>query len=375
MQAGSQRAKTAHFTRFPRSAQTFCNGRLVALTSRNSGPYTRPTLGSEAGGPAMPFEEVKKVWMNGRLVDFADAKIHVFTHALHYGSGLFEGIRCYNTANAGPAVFRLEEHTRRLFDSCKIYRMDLPFTPEEINQACLDAVAANEFDDCYLRPVVYRGFHSLGVYPAACPVDVVIAAWKWGKYLGPEAIENGVDVRVSSWNRMAPNTFPALAKATGNYMNSILIRQEAAIDGYAEGIALDVNGYVSEGSGENVFIVRDGKIFTPPLGASILAGITRASVIRIARDLGFEIVENLIPREMLYVADEVFFTGTAAEVTPVRSIDRIAVGNGGRGPITERIQKEFFDYIAGEIPDRYQWFTPVYAERGAAERKPALAAH
>jgi branched-chain amino acid aminotransferase len=322
----------------------------------------------------MPFEEVKKVWMNGRLVDFADAKIHVFTHALHYGSGLFEGIRCYDTANVGPAIFRLEEHIRRLFDSCKIYRMELPFTPAEITQACLDAVAANEFDDCYLRPVVYRGFHSLGVFPAACPVDVVIGAWKWGKYLGPEAIENGVDVRVSSWNRMAPNTFPALAKATGNYMNSILIRQEAAIDGYAEGIALDVNGYVSEGSGENVFVVRDGKIFTPPLGASILAGITRNSVIRIARDLGFEMVENLIPREMLYVADEVFFTGTAAEVTPVRSIDRIPVGNGHRGPITERIQKEFFAYIAGEIPDRYNWFTPVYAERGAAARKPALAA-
>jgi branched-chain amino acid aminotransferase len=322
----------------------------------------------------MPFEEVKKVWMNGRLVDFADAKIHVFTHALHYGSGLFEGIRCYDTANVGPAIFRLEEHTRRLFDSCKIYRMELPFTPAEIVQACVDAVAANEFDDCYLRPVVYRGFNSLGVFPAACPVDVVIGAWKWGKYLGPEAIENGVDVRVSSWNRMAPNTFPALAKATGNYMNSILIRQEAAIDGYAEGIALDVNGYVSEGSGENVFVVRDGKIFTPPLGASILAGITRNSVIRIARDLGFEIIENLIPRELLYVADEVFFTGTAAEVTPVRSIDRIPVGDGHRGPITERIQKEFFAYIAGEIPDRYNWFTPVYAERGAAARKPALAA-
>lgn len=322
----------------------------------------------------MPFEEVKKVWMNGRLVDFADAKIHVFTHALHYGSGLFEGIRCYNTASVGPAIFRLEAHIRRLFDSCKIYRMELPFSPEEISQACLDAVSANEFDDCYLRPVVYRGFHSLGVFPAACPVDVVIGAWKWGKYLGPEAIENGVDVRVSSWNRMAPNTFPALAKATGNYMNSILIRQEAAIDGYAEGIALDVNGYVSEGSGENVFVVRDGKIFTPPLGASILAGITRSSVIRIARDLGFEIVESLIPRELLYVADEVFFTGTAAEVTPVRSIDRVPVGNGRRGPITERIQKEFFAYIAGEIPDRFGWFTPVYAERGAAAQKPALAA-
>jgi branched-chain amino acid aminotransferase len=322
----------------------------------------------------MPFEEVKKIWMNGRLVDFADATIHVLTHAIHYGSGLFEGIRCYNTRNQGPAIFRLDDHTRRLYDSAKIYRMDIPFTPEEFKRACIDTVAANEFQDCYLRPIVYRGFHSLGVFPAACPVDVVVAAWVWGKYLGPEAIENGVDVRVSSWNRMAPNTFPALAKATGNYMNSILIRQEAAIDGYAEGIALDVNGYVSEGSGENVFVVRDGRIMTPPLGASILAGITRASVLKIARELGLEVTETLIPREMLYVADEVFFSGTAAEVTPVRSIDRLPVGNGRRGPITERIQKEFFAYIAGEIPDRFGWFTPVYAERAAEARKPALAA-
>jgi branched-chain amino acid aminotransferase len=322
----------------------------------------------------MPFEEVKKIWMNGQLVDFADAKIHVLTHVIHYGSGLFEGIRCYNTKNQGAAVFRLGEHIRRLFDSCRIYRMELPFSPEEMTQACVDIVSANEFNECYLRPVVYRGFYSLGVDPSKCPVDVVVAAWNWGKYLGPEAIEFGVDVRVSSWNRMAPNTFPALAKATGNYMNSILIRQEAAIDGYSEGIALDVNGYVSEGSGENIFVVRDNRIFTPPLGASILAGITRSSVIRIARDQGLDVVEGLIPREMLYIADEVFFSGTAAEVTPVRSVDRIPVGNGRRGPITERIQKEFFAYINGEIPDRYGWFTPVYAERAAAARKPVLAA-
>lgn len=319
----------------------------------------------------MPFEEVKKIWMNGRLVDFADAKVHVLTHAIHYGSGIFEGVRCYNTKQ-GPAIFRLPEHTRRMFDSCKIYRMDVPYTPEEINQACLDVVSANEFEDCYLRPLVYRGFHSLGVFPGACPVDVSIAAWKWGKYLGPEALEQGVDVRVSSWNRMAPNTFPALAKATGNYMNSILIRQEAAADGYAEGIALDVNGYVSEGSGENIFLVRDNKILTPPLGASILSGITRDSIVRIARDFGFEVVESLIPREALYIADEVFFTGTAAEVTPIRSIDRITIGSGRRGPVTEKIQKEFFAIIGGEIPDRYGWLTPVYAAKGA-EKKPALA--
>jgi branched-chain amino acid aminotransferase len=321
----------------------------------------------------MPFDEVKKIWMNGRLVDFADAKIHVLTHAIHYGSGLFEGIRCYNTKDRGPAIFRLEDHTRRLYDSCKIYRMEVPFTPDEFERACLETVAANEFDDCYLRPLVYRGFHSLGVYPAACPVDVCIAAWKWGKYLGPEALEQGVDVRVSSWNRMAPNTFPALAKATGNYMNSILIRQEAAADDYAEGIALDIHGYVSEGSGENVFLVRDGRIYTPPLGASILAGITRDSVIRIARDFGYEVIESLIPREALYIADEVFFSGTAAEVTPIRSIDRVTIGSGRRGPVTERIQKEFFAYITGEIPDRFGWMAPVYPER-AAVKKPALVA-
>ena len=321
----------------------------------------------------MPFEEVKKVWMNGRLVDFADAKIHVFTHAIHYGSGLFEGIRCYDTKR-GPAIFRLQEHTRRLFDSAKIYRMELPYSMEEVNRACLDVIAANEFEDCYLRPLVYRGYHSLGVFPAACPVDLVVAAWKWGKYLGAEALEQGVDVRISSWNRMAPNTFPALAKATGNYMNSILIRQEAAIDGYSEGIALDVNGYVSEGSGENVFVVRDGRIFTPGLGSSILGGITRASIIKIARELKYEVVESLIPREMLYIADEVFFTGTAAEVTPIRTIDKITIGSGHRGPITERIQKEYFDYIGGEIPDRHNWLTPVYADRDQSERKPALVA-
>lgn len=319
----------------------------------------------------MAFEEVKQVWMNGRLVDFADAKVHAFTHAIHYGSGIFEGIRCYNTKQ-GPAIFRLAEHTRRMFDSCKIYRMEIPYTQDEINRASVEVVRANGFEDCYLRPLVYRGFHSLGVFPAACPVDVLIGAWRWGKYLGPEALEQGVDVRVSSWNRMAPNTFPAMAKATGNYMNSILIRQEAAMDGYAEGIALDVNGYVSEGSGENIFVVRDGRIFTPPLGSSILGGITRASIITLAREFGYEVVEGLIPREMLYIADEIFFTGTAAEVTPIRTVDRITIGAGKRGPITERLQKEFFAYIGGEIPDRHNWLT--YVNAGKTAEKPALVA-
>lgn len=314
----------------------------------------------------MPFEEVKKIWMNGRLVDFADAKIHVLTHAVHYGSGLFEGIRCYNTANQGPAIFRLDEHIRRLYDSCKIYRMEIPYSFEEFKQACTDTVASNDFDDCYLRPLVYRGFHSLGVFPGSCPVDVVVAAWKWGKYLGPEAIEQGVDVRVSSWNRMAPNTFPALAKATGNYMNSILIRQEAAMDGYAEGIALDVNGYVSEGSGENIFVVRDGQIVTPPQVASILDGINRKSVIQIARDLGYTVVERDIARAELYLAEEVFLTGTAAELVPVREIDDHPLGEPGE--ITRHVQAKFEDALCGKAEEYLEWLD--FVDAPAAESEP-----
>lgn len=306
----------------------------------------------------MPFDEVKKVWMNGRMVDFADAKVHVFTHALHYGSAMFEGIRCYRTQR-GAAIFRLHDHVRRLYDSARIYRFEIPVTMADFEQACIDIVVANGFDDCYIRPLVYRGFHALGVQPTRCPVEVMIGAWTWGKYLGEEAIESGVDVCISSWTRMAPNTFPAMAKATANYMNSILIRTEAAVDGYAEGIALDTNGFVSEGSGENIFVVRDGKIRTPPLAASVLPGITRDSIMTIARELGYQVEESLIPREMLYIADEVFFTGTAAEVTPVRSIDRIPVGGGSRGPVTETIQRHFFDYVAGRVEDRYNWLTPV----------------
>ncbi|MBI2212602.1 MAG: branched-chain amino acid transaminase [Acidobacteria bacterium] len=313
----------------------------------------------------MPFEEVKTIWMNGRLVDFADARIHILSHVIHYGSGVFEGVRCYKTKQ-GSAIFRLREHTRRIFDSAKIYRMAIPYTPEEFNQACIDTVLANGFESCYLRPLVYRGFHSLGVFPGNCPVDVCIAAWEWGKYLGKEALEQGVDVRVASWERMAPNTFPAMAKATGNYLNSQLIRLEADADGYSEGIALDVRGYVSEGSGENIFIVRNDIIYTPTLGASVLPGITRDSILTIAKDLGFKVIEQDIPREFLYVADEVFFTGTAAEVTPIRSIDRITIGAGRRGPVTEKIQKAFFDYITGEVEDRYHWLTPVVPAKKVA---------
>ncbi len=306
----------------------------------------------------MSYEEVKKVWMNGRLVDFADAKIHAFSHVLHYGSAMFEGARVYKTQN-GPAAFRLDEHIKRMFDSCKIYRMEIPYSKEEFKDAIFDTVRANAFEDCYIRPVVYRGLGALGVNPFRSPVEVLIAVWKWGKYLGEEAIEQGVDVCVSSWNRMAANTFPAMAKATGNYLNSALIKMEAIVNGYTEGIALDNGGRISEGSGENLFIVYGGKILTPPLSGTILPGITRDSVATLARDAGYTVVEQQIAREMLYIADEVFFTGTAVEITPIRSVDRIPVGAGKRGPVTERLQKEFFALVAGDSEDRYGWLTPV----------------
>jgi branched-chain amino acid aminotransferase len=313
----------------------------------------------------MSYEEVQKVWMNGRLVDFADAKIHAFSHALHYGSGMFEGLRVYKTRN-GSAAFRLEEHIERIFTSCKVYRMEVPLSRAQFKDAIFETVRANGFDECYVRPVVYRGLGALGVNPFRSPVDVLIAVWKWGKYLGEEAIESGVDVCVSSWNRMAPNTFPAMAKATGNYLNSALIKMEAITNGYEEGIALDNAGRISEGSGENIFLVYGGRILTPPLAGTILPGITRDSIMTLARDAGYTVVEQQIAREMLYIADEAFFTGTAAEVTPIRSVDRIHVGKGSRGPVTERLQKEFFALLKGEREDRYGWLTPVPVETIAA---------
>jgi branched-chain amino acid aminotransferase len=306
----------------------------------------------------MPFKSIRKIWMNGRLVDFEDATIHILSHVVHYGSGIFEGIRCYETGD-GAAVFRLSDHIRRLYDSCRIYRMEIPMGREEFEAACLETIVANDLRACYIRPLVYRGLSSLGLDPSGCPIEMMIAVWSWGPYLGGDALENGIDVRVSSWARMAPNTFPPMAKATANYVNSQLIRMEAGIDGYAEGIALGVDGYVSEGSGENIFLVRDAKILTPPLESSILPGITRDSVIRLSRDLGYEVTECRIPREMLYLADEVFFTGTAAEVTPVRSVDRVTVGDGRRGPVTRHIQQTFFAYLRGEVEDSYGWRTPV----------------
>ena len=309
----------------------------------------------------MSYEDVQKVWMNGRLVDFADAKIHAFSHALHYGSAMFEGARVYKTRH-GSAAFRLDDHLKRLHDSCKVYRMEVPYTVAEFREAIFETVRANGFDECYIRPLVYRGMGALGVNPFGSKVDVLIGVWRWGKYLGEEAVEKGVDVCVSSWNRMAPNTFPAMAKATGNYLNSQLIKMEAITNGFVEGIALDATGRISEGSGENIFLVYGGKILTPPLAGSTLHGITRDSVMTLARDAGYTVVEQQMAREMLYIADEVFFSGTAAEITPVRSVDRIPVGSGGRGPVTERLQKDFFALIRGEAEDRYGWLTPVPVE-------------
>jgi branched-chain amino acid aminotransferase len=309
----------------------------------------------------MSFDERAKVWMNGRLVAWPDAKIHVASHVVHYGSAVFEGMRCYDTPK-GSACFRLDAHLRRLFDSARIYRMEPPVSQETMAAAVLELIRVNGLKACYIRPIFYRGYQALGINPLTCPVEAAILTWEWGTYLGERALEEGVDVRVSSWSRTAPNTFPALAKSTANYANSALIKMEAVADGYAEGLALDTFGYVSEGSGQNVFLVRDGVLYTPPLSASILPGITRDAVMTIARDLGYPVREQAIPREMLYIADEVFLVGTAVEVTPVRSVDRIPVGTGRRGPVTAAIQRTFFDIINGEIPDTHGWLT--YVEGG-----------
>jgi len=302
----------------------------------------------------------EKIWHNGRFIAWDDARIHVLSHVVSYGSSVFEGVRCYETLS-GPAIFRLKEHTRRLFDSAKVYRIDVPFTHEELAHAQIELVRVNQLRSCYIRPIILRGYGNMGVLPFGNPTEVYMACWEWGKYLGDEALAQGVDVCVSSWTRIAPNTLPALAKAAGNYMNSQLIRMQAHLDGYAEAIALDDSGRVSEGSGENIFVVRDGKLHTPPLGSSVLPGITRDSIATLARGLDIPVVETPIPREMLYIADEIFFTGTAAEVTPIRSVDKIQVGSGRRGPITERIQKAFFDIVSGRSEDRHGWLTPVPA--------------
>ncbi len=306
----------------------------------------------------MTIKKSEFIWFDGAFVPWDEAKVHVLSHALHYGSSVFEGIRCYETSR-GPAVFCLPQHVKRMFRSCKIYRMEIPYSVDQVSQAILDTVAKNGLRSCYIRPLIFRGYRELGVEPRTCPVQLVIAAWEWGAYLGSDALEQGVDVGVSSWRRLAPGTIPVSAKVGGHYTNSQLIRMEAAEHGYAEGIALDVHGYVSEGSGENIFVIEDGTIYTPPRCASILAGITRSCVITLARDLGYQVEETLIPREQLYVADELFFTGTAAEITPIRSVDHIVIGPGRRGPITTKLQSEFFRIVSGESPDRHHWLSPV----------------
>ena len=305
----------------------------------------------------MAIQKTEKIWHNGKFIAWDDATIHVMSHVVHYGSSVFEGVRCY-ALPTGPAIFRATEHMQRLIDSARIYRIDVPFTRDEILNGMLELIKHNGVWPCYIRPIVLRGYGEAGVNPFNSPTEVYIANYPWGKYLGTDANE-GVDVCISSWTRIAPNTLPAMAKAGANYMNSQLIKMEAVVNGYSEGIALDVNGYVSEGSGENLFVVRNGVLHTAPLGNSVLPGITRDSVLTIARELGIKITEQQIPRESLYIADEVFFTGTAAEVTPIRSVDRIKVGSGSRGPITEKIQKRFFDIVDGSYKDEFGWLTPV----------------
>jgi branched-chain amino acid aminotransferase len=314
----------------------------------------------------MALDFYEKVWHNGKFISWNEATIHVASHVVSYGSCLFEGIRTYETPQ-GPAVMRLADHVDRLVDSAKIYRTETAFTREQLRQAMVELVRVNSVKSCYIRPLIFRGYEGLGVNPLKNPVEIYLLAWKWGKYLGDEALKQGVDVCVSSWNRIAPNTLPAMAKAAANYMNAQLIKMEAITNGYVEGIALDHAGNISEGSGENIFVVRGGKIYTPPLGSSVLPGITRASIIQLAEEAGIPVVEQVLPREILYISDEVFFTGTAAEVTPIRSVDRIVVGKGQPGPVTRRLQERYLDIVEGRAEDKFGWLTycnqPVAASR------------
>lgn len=306
----------------------------------------------------MPVKPVEKIWMNGKFVDWKDAKIHILSHVVHYGSSWFEGIRCYDTRK-GPAVFRLDKHLERLYDSAKIYRAQIPYTRPEMEKAILETIRSNKMKSCYIRPIVYRGYGDVGVNPLNNPVDVAIAVWEWGTYLGADALTKGIDVCVSSWTRPAPNTLPTVAKAGGNYLNAQLIKIEALQAGYSEGIALDVYGYVSEGSGENIFMIKNNDVYTPSFASSILPGITRSTAITLLREAGYRVVESQVSREMLAIADELFFTGTAAEITPIRSVDRIPIGDGTPGPITKEVQKRFFD-IVHNGNDKYGWLKFVF---------------
>jgi branched-chain amino acid aminotransferase len=308
----------------------------------------------------MAIEKTEKIWHNGALIDWDDATIHVVSHVISYASCLFEGLRCYATP-AGPAIFRLKEHTQRLIDSARIYRIELPYSVEDLTQAQIEVVRVNKLPHCYLRPMVFRGYGVVGVNPFKAPVEVYIACWPWGAYLGEEAVEKGVDACVS----LAPNTLPAMAKSAANYMNAQLIKMEALTNGYVEGIALDTRGLVSEGSGENIFLVRNRTLVTPPLSNSVLPGITRSTVITLARELEIPVLEQPIPRELLYIADEIFFSGTATEITPVRSIDKIKIAGGKPGPVTRKLQEEFFGILKGSKPDRHHWLTPLKQPVGA----------
>ena len=299
-------------------------------------------------------DSASKIWMDGNMVDWKDAKIHVLSHVVHYGSSVFEGVRCYDTKN-GSAVFRLNDHVDRLFNSAKIYKMPIPQTKEEIAKGIKDTIKVNNLKSCYVRPITFRGYGELGVTPVNCPVNTTIAVWEWGSYLGEEGMKNGVSIGVSSWRKPAPDTLPTMAKAAANYMNSQLAKMEATENGFDECIQLDYAGHIGEGSGENVFLVKDGILYTPTLSSSILGGITRDSVIKIAKDLGYEVIERALPRETLYLADEIFFTGSAAEVTPIREVDGRQVGIGSRGPITEKIQSKFFEIVEGKTEDKYNW--------------------
>src|ERR1700734_2324781 len=303
----------------------------------------------------MPIEPTKNIWHNGQLIPWEKANIHVMSHVIHYGSSVFEGIRCY-TQPGGAGIFRLTEHMQRLIHSAKIYRMPLAYSVEQLNEAVIDVVEANGVTPCYIRPIAFRGYGEIGVNPLKSPVEVYIANFPWGKYV---AGNDGADVCISSWNRLAPNTMPSLAKAGANYMNSQLIRMEAEVNGYVEGIALDTNGYLSEGSGENLFVIRGGTIYTAPLANSVLNGITRDSILVLARQLGIPVVEQALPRELLHLCDETLFTGTAAEVTHLRSVDRIMIGDGTMGPVTTALNDTFFNIGRGLAEDRYNWLTPV----------------
>jgi len=308
----------------------------------------------------MPVQKTEKIWRNGKWINWDDAQLHVLSHVVSYGSAVFEGIRCYDTKQ-GPAIFRLREHMQRLINSAKIYRMELPYSVDEFGSTACELVRHNKLNSCYVKPIVLSGYGEVGVSPLNSPIECYMACWSWGAYLGADALTKGVEVGVSSWTRIAPNTLPAMSKAAANYMNSQLIRMEAQFNNYAEGIALDADGHVSEGSGMNVFLVHDDVLYTPPLATSILPGITRDTVVTMAKDLSIPVKETVIPREMLYIADEVFFCGTAVEVTPIRSVDHIQVGKGVAGPITRKLQEEFFAITSGSKPDKHNWLTAVNA--------------